>query len=189
MSKPSVLVASVRALLKRTDALEQELKRTKKEVVFNHMAPAFFPSIPPGVHAPAADVQFAAALSHVLCPTEPVSLSAKVFNDETVYDCFMNEPINNTKCLSLHDLPAGLLLPRIAATDNFYLDLKTFDNEHFLQISKNKQYDYGDAETHAVDVDTSDFFIHQFMASDEASEPREVMTTCRMRPTTSLPDP
>ena len=143
MSKSSVLVsswlaASVRALLKRTDALEQELKRTKKKVVFNHMAPAFFPSIPPGVHAPAADVQFAAALSHVLYTTEPVSLPAKVFNDEIVYDCFMNEPTDNTKCLSPHEFPAGLPLSRIAAADNFDLDLQTFDNEHFLQISKNK---------------------------------------------------
>ena len=70
MSKSSVLVsswfaASVSALLKRTDALEQELRRTtKKEIVFNHMAPAFFSSFPPGVHEPAADVQFAAALLH-----------------------------------------------------------------------------------------------------------------------------
>ena len=143
MSKSSVLVsswlaASVRALLKRTDALEQELRRTtKKEIVFNHMAPAFFPSFPPGVHAVDADVQFAAALSHVLYTTEPVSLSAKVSNDKTVYDCFMNEPINNTKCLSPHELPAGRPLSRIAAADNFDLDLQTFDNEHFLQICKN----------------------------------------------------
>ena len=33
---------------------------------------------------------------------------------------------------------ASLPLSRIAATDNFDLDLQTFDNEHFLQISKNK---------------------------------------------------
>ena len=83
------------------------------------MAPAFFPSIPPVIHAPAADVQFAAALSHVLYTTEP---------DETVYDCFMNEPINNTKCLSPHELLAGLPLSRIAATDSFDFDLQTFDN-------------------------------------------------------------
>lgn len=36
-----------------------------------------------------------------------------------------------------------------------------------------EQYDYGDVETHAIDADTSDFCPHQFIALDEACDPKD----------------
>ena len=63
------LATNVRDLLSRIAALERALERTEKDFAFNNMALNFFPRFPPGVHAPDADVQFAAAL--FMCYTLP----------------------------------------------------------------------------------------------------------------------
>jgi len=49
--------------------------------------------------------------------------------------------------------------------------LQVVRNHHPLDEDANDEYEYGDTEAAASDVDTSDYSVHQFIAKDEARDP------------------
>ena len=68
------------------------------------------------------------------------------------------------QCKRFPRTPPGVLsvAPIPVLVSSLMCELNIFDN--------GEQYEYGDVETHAIDVDTSDFSPHQFIAPDEARD-------------------